>query len=153
MLSSYLAFGCLMFGNAVVWKFMHIFWICISWRFHLAFFFMRYPKTCIKIGGWKHSYWLFLTCEPQQENLRHISSVALIKYSLVALDKGHAKVSGLVTQPESYGVPQGRVLGPLLNWFSTTKAVSHHPHNSSISSPLSPLSNQGLSSTPWPPSP
>ncbi len=137
----------------------HIRFLCAFLEFmHIlalpsSVFFMRYPKMRIKIGGWKHSYWLFLTCEPQQENLRHISSVALIKDSLVALDKGHAKVSGLVTQPESYGVPQGRVLGPLLNWFSTTKAISHHSHNSSISSPLSPLSNQGLSSTPWPPSP
>ncbi len=68
---------------------------------HLAASIQRFfdviSQMLIKIGGWKHSYLLFLTCEPQQENLRNISSVALIKYSLVALNKGHAKLSGLVT--------------------------------------------------------
>lgn len=102
---------------------------------------------------------LFLTCQPQQENFRHINSVALIKSSLVVLDQGHAKLSALVTQPVSHEVPQGCILGPLLNRSISTKAVSHHPAtlvplpscpikaSPQPHAPSSPQSNQSLHSS------
>lgn len=105
----------------------------------------------------KSLHWLFLTCQPQQENFRYINSVALNKSSLVVLDQGHAKLSVLVTQPVSYEVPQGYILGPLLNRSISTKAVSPYPLPPSPikASPqphappslLSPQSNQSLHSS------